>query len=109
MSRVCEPGGRVAVLEFSMPTFPPVRAAYGWYFRNVLPRIGQWMASNEEEAYAYLPESVGEFPSGEALAERMREAGLREVRFHPLTLGVATLAMLVGAALALSAVWLVAW
>lgn len=91
MTRVCRPGGRVAVLEFSMPGFPPIRAAYGWYFRNVLPRIGQLLARNEEEAYAYLPESVGEFPSGEALAERMRQAGLKEVRFYPLTLGVATL------------------
>lgn len=91
MVRVCRPGGRVAVLEFSMPTFAPVRAVYGWYFRNVLPKVGQWLAKNEEEAYAYLPESVGQFPTGEALAERMRAAGLAEVRFHPLTFGVATL------------------
>ena len=39
----------------------------------------------------YLPASVGEFPSGEALAERMRAVGLREVSFTPLTFGVATL------------------
>ncbi len=91
MARVCQPGGRVAVLEFSMPTFPPIRALYGWYFRNVLPRLGQWLATNDEEAYAYLPESVGEFPSGKALADRMVQAGLSRVRVCPLTLGVATL------------------
>ena len=39
----------------------------------------------------YLPESVGQFPQGEALAERMCAAGLTEVRYYPLTLGVATL------------------
>lgn len=91
MVRVCRPGGRVAVLEFSMPTWQPFRSVYGWYFRRVLPRTGQWLARNEHSAYNYLPASVGEFPSGEALAERMRAAGLSKVEFHPLTFGVATL------------------
>jgi demethylmenaquinone methyltransferase/2-methoxy-6-polyprenyl-1,4-benzoquinol methylase len=91
MARVCRPGGRVAVLEFSQPTWQPFRAIYGWYFRHVLPRIGQALARNASDAYNYLPDSVGEFPSGEALAERMRGAGLHDVRYIPLTLGVATL------------------
>jgi demethylmenaquinone methyltransferase / 2-methoxy-6-polyprenyl-1,4-benzoquinol methylase len=91
MTRVCQPGGRVAVLEFSMPRWQPLKALYGWYFRHVLPRIGQWLARNEHRAYCYLPESVGEFPAYEALAERMRAAGLSQVTFRPLTFGVATL------------------
>lgn len=91
MVRVCRPGGRVVVLEFSLPTLAPLRAAYLWYFRHVLPRIGQALARNRHEAYSYLPASVGEFPAGEALAERMRGAGLTRVEFWPLTLGVATL------------------
>jgi demethylmenaquinone methyltransferase/2-methoxy-6-polyprenyl-1,4-benzoquinol methylase len=91
MARVCRPGGQVAVLEFSMPTRQPLKAAYGWYFRHVLPRIGQLVARNRHEAYSYLPESVGEFPMGEALAERMRAAGLAEVQYYGLTFGVATL------------------
>jgi demethylmenaquinone methyltransferase/2-methoxy-6-polyprenyl-1,4-benzoquinol methylase len=91
MLRVCRPGGRVAVLEFSMPAWQPFRAVYQWYFKHVLPRIGQAVARNAESAYNYLPESVGEFPSGELLAERMRAAGASGVRYYPLTLGVATL------------------
>jgi demethylmenaquinone methyltransferase/2-methoxy-6-polyprenyl-1,4-benzoquinol methylase len=91
MIRVCRRGGVVAVLEFSMPRWQPMKAVYGWYFREALPRIGQWLAKNDEEAYAYLPESVHAFPCGEALAARMRESGLRDVRFFPLTLGIATL------------------
>lgn len=91
MTRVCQPGGRVAVLEFSMPGWQPFKAIYGFYFLKVLPKIGQWMMRNKQEAYNYLPESVGQFPSGEALAERMRSAGLVEVHFHPMTLGIATL------------------
>ncbi|MHB8897431.1 MAG: bifunctional demethylmenaquinone methyltransferase/2-methoxy-6-polyprenyl-1,4-benzoquinol methylase UbiE [Thermoguttaceae bacterium] len=91
MTRVCRPGGHVAVLEFSIPRAWPVRQVYLAYFRHVLPRIGQAVARNRHSAYNYLPQSVGEFPHGEALAGRMREAGLREVRFHPFTFGIATL------------------
>jgi demethylmenaquinone methyltransferase/2-methoxy-6-polyprenyl-1,4-benzoquinol methylase len=91
MARVCRPGGRVVVLEFSMPSRQPLKALYGWYFRRVLPRVGQWLARNEESAYSYLPASVGEFPSGEALAERMRAAGLARAKFWPMTFGIATL------------------
>lgn len=91
MTRVCAPGGQVAVLEFSEPAWQPCKAIYGWYFRNVLPRIGQWLARNKSKAYDYLPQSVGEFPYGEALAERMRGAGLTNVRYWPLTGGIATL------------------
>ena len=91
MVRVCAVGGKVAVLEFSMPRWQPFRAVYGWYFRHVLPRIGQLLSGSRSQAYRYLPESVGEFPSGEALAERMRQAGLTDIGIHPMTLGVATL------------------
>ena len=44
MVRVTAPDGHVAVLEFSTPTWQPFKAIYGWYFRNVLPRIGQFFA-----------------------------------------------------------------
>lgn len=91
MTRVCRPGGKVAVLEFSQPGWRPFRAIYQWYFTNVLPRIGQWLSRSPHQAYRYLPASVGEFPCGEALAARMRTAGLNDVAFKPFTFGIATL------------------
>lgn len=91
MVRVCRPGGRVAVLEFSTPSVWPLGALYAWYFRQVLPRIGQALARNRQSAYNYLPASVGQFPQGEALAERMRTAGLTRVEYHRFTFGIATL------------------
>jgi len=91
MVRVCRPGGRVAVLEFSMPRRRLARMIYRCYFERILPRLGQALANNRESAYNYLPQSVGQFPEGEALAARMRAAGLAEVRLHRFTLGVATL------------------
>lgn len=91
MVRVCRRGGRVAVLEFSMPRAWPLGTLYGWYFHRVLPRIGQALARNRQSAYNYLPASVGQFPQAEALSERMQAAGLAGVRYHPLTFGIATL------------------
>lgn len=90
MARVCQRGGKVVVLEFSTPTNRLFRAIYLWYFRNVLPRIGQVLMRNQQAAYNYLPQSVSEFPQGEALAALMREAGLHNVFWKPLTFGIAT-------------------
>jgi demethylmenaquinone methyltransferase / 2-methoxy-6-polyprenyl-1,4-benzoquinol methylase len=91
MKRVCARGGKVAVLELSTPGWEPFKSIYGWYFRNVLPRIGQLFARNSQAAYSYLPESVGQFLQGEQLADRMRAVGLVDVRYQSFTLGVATL------------------
>ncbi len=91
MTRVCRSGGRVAVLEFSMPTNRLFCAVYRWYFRNVLPRIGQLLARNSEAAYNYLPQSVSAFPQGAELAGIMQQAGLSECTWVPLTFGIATL------------------
>ena len=91
LTRVCKPGGQVAVLEFSTPTWQPFKAFYGFYFRNVLPRVGQMLARNSSAAYEYLPQSVGLFPQGKELAAKMEAAGLHDVRWHTLTFGIATL------------------
>jgi demethylmenaquinone methyltransferase/2-methoxy-6-polyprenyl-1,4-benzoquinol methylase len=91
MVRVCQPGGRVVVLEFSMPRWQPCKSIYSFYFHRVLPKVGQWMARNRQEAYTYLPESVSQFPSGDALAARMTAAGLEQIRMVSFTLGIATL------------------
>ena len=91
MTRVCKTNGQVAVLEFSKPTAFGVRHAYNVYFQHVLPRVGQRLARNDHSAYEYLPQSVQEFPSGEALAEMMRQASLKDIRMYPMTFGVVTL------------------
>jgi demethylmenaquinone methyltransferase/2-methoxy-6-polyprenyl-1,4-benzoquinol methylase len=91
MVRVTRSGGRVAILEFSQPRGKLFGRLYRFYFRQVLPRIGQAVSRSKDNAYRYLPASVLEFPDGEALAERLRRHGLTEVRWYPLTFGIATL------------------
>jgi demethylmenaquinone methyltransferase/2-methoxy-6-polyprenyl-1,4-benzoquinol methylase len=91
MVRVTKPGGRVAILEFSKPRHWLFGRAYRFYFRHVLPRVGQWFSRSPDAAYHYLPASVLEFPDYEALLEKMRRHGLTEARYHPFTFGIATL------------------
>lgn len=91
MVRVVRPGGRVAILEFSRPAGVVFGPLYRWYFRVVLPRLGQIFSRSPDSAYRYLPASVLEFPDGEVFADRLRSHGLTDVVFYPLTLGIATL------------------
>lgn len=90
MARVCKPGGRVVVLEFSLPDNKLLSKSYQWYFRNVLPKLGQLLVRNRQAAYEYLPQSVSEFPSGNDLTGIMEEAGLERTSFSKLTAGIAT-------------------
>ncbi len=91
MVRVTRPGGRVAILEFSQPRHWLFGRLYRFYFRRVLPLVGQALSRSRDRAYSYLPASVLEFPDGEALAERLRKHGLTDVFWRPFTFGIATL------------------
>jgi demethylmenaquinone methyltransferase/2-methoxy-6-polyprenyl-1,4-benzoquinol methylase len=91
MVRVTQPGGKVAVLEFSQPRGRLFAGLYRFYFRRILPIVGQTISRSKDNAYRYLPESVMEFPDGQALAQRLRSHGLTDVQWHPLTFGIATL------------------
>ena len=86
MHRVLAPGGRLAVLEFAIPSTPIVRAGYLWYFNHVLPRIGRLVARHE--AYGYLPASVGAFQTPDEFVKLLRHSGFVDVQARPLTLGI---------------------
>ena len=86
MVRVLVPGGRLAILEFAVPTSRLFRSVYMWYFRHVLPRLGR-LISRHDMAYEYLPASVGAFASPADFAAVLRRAGFVEVTARPLTFG----------------------
>jgi demethylmenaquinone methyltransferase/2-methoxy-6-polyprenyl-1,4-benzoquinol methylase len=85
MARVVRPGGRVVILEFNRPRPSWYRPLIDFYLFRVLPRIGGLFS--RREAYTYLPESMKQFVSREALSEIMQAAGLREVQVHDLNFG----------------------
>ncbi len=87
--RVLRPGGRVVVLEFSLPTNRVLRRGYLFYFNQVLPRSAEWIAGDKTGAYRYLPRSVNTFLGRQQMVELMQAAGFGEVTLHPLTMGVA--------------------
>lgn len=90
LHRVLRPGGRVAILEFSIPRSAAVRAVYLPYFQHVLPRIGR-LISGHGTAYSYLPASVGSFVPPERMAAMLEAVGFSGVEARPLTLGIVTL------------------
>jgi demethylmenaquinone methyltransferase / 2-methoxy-6-polyprenyl-1,4-benzoquinol methylase len=87
-ARVLKPGGRLVILEFSLPTNRVLRALYNFYFRRVLPRTATWISGDKTGAYKYLPESVNTFISREAMIERMAAAGFDAIKARTLTFGV---------------------
>lgn len=89
IQRVLRPGGQLGVLDFSEPGGMFGRV-YGFYFRNVLPKIGAAI-SGVRGPYSYLPASVSRFPPPQEMMQRMQTAGYRNVAWQPYTLGIAGL------------------
>ena len=86
--RTLKPGGKLVVLEFSMPNNRLVRWVYSQYAHRLLPRIGG-MISKDKQAYTYLPDSVEEFPAPERFSDMLREAGFCRVKARSQSFGIA--------------------
>lgn len=90
MQRVLKKGGKVIILEFSMPEHFPMKQLYRFYFRHILPVLGGWISGNRG-AYTYLPESVMKFPQGKKFMDIMKECGFQQARQQKLTFGIASI------------------
>lgn len=90
MFRVLKIGGRLVVLEFSLPENWLLRQGYLLYFRHILPGFGG-VFSGDKDAYKYLNETVENFYYGKDFCEKMVQTGFRNVRMVPLTFGIATI------------------
>ena len=87
MYRVLTSGGKLVILELSVPSNAFIRWCYKLYFLKILPAIGG-MISGERGAYEYLPASVLRFPAPDKFVEIMKSAGFDVVEHIPLTMGI---------------------
>ncbi|MFC1553261.1 bifunctional demethylmenaquinone methyltransferase/2-methoxy-6-polyprenyl-1,4-benzoquinol methylase UbiE, partial [candidate division KSB1 bacterium] len=90
MYRVLNKGGKVLILEFSLPGNPFIRRFYLFYFRYILPFLGK-IISGDNSAYRYLNQTVETFPYGQSFCDLLVNSGFKNVKFIPLTYGVSTI------------------
>lgn len=90
MYRVLKSGGRVLVLEFSLPKKGIFRDVYLIYLRNILPKIGA-LISGDPGSYKYLNKTIETFPYGKKFCDLLACSGFSNVTCHPLTFGIATI------------------
>lgn len=88
--RVLKPGGKLFILEFSMPSNRLLLGLYGLYFKYILPFVGR-IISGHKLAYSYLPDSVTKFPNGKGFIALMGSAGFGNCNFTSLSFGIVTL------------------
>ena len=88
--RVCKPGGKLMVLEFSTPSWPGLKPIYDWYSFKMLPKVGQIIA-DDAESYQYLAESIRMHPSQEGLKTMIEQAGFEDCHYHNLSGGIVAL------------------
>jgi demethylmenaquinone methyltransferase/2-methoxy-6-polyprenyl-1,4-benzoquinol methylase len=86
MRRVVRPGGKIINLDLGDPTMPLFAPFFNFYFRHLVPIIGQ-VLQNDRQAYTYLPESRNTYPKPAELTLMFQSAGLVDVRHIPLALG----------------------
>lgn len=90
MFRVCKPGGKLMILEFSTPTIPGLKPIYDWYSFNILPKVGKLFAQ-DEASYQYLAESIRMHPNQSTLKEMIEHAGFEDCQYHNLSGGIVAL------------------
>ena len=90
MYRTLKPGGKVVILELSVPGNRIIRNLYKMYFTKLLPLIGGRI-SGKRSAYNYLPASVLKFPGPNEFQGMLRNAGFKNIRHKALSLGICRL------------------
>lgn len=85
--RVLKPGGKLVVLELSVPSNRLLRWCYNIYFKHIIPLIGG-LVSGDKAAYRYLPASVLKFPGPAEWTATMGSCGYRAVTHKAFTFGL---------------------
>src|SRR5699024_8943633 len=87
---VVKPGGNVVCLETSQPTLSGYRQLYYIYFRFFMSIYGKLYVKSYDE-YAWLHESVKNFPNKQILKKMFLSTGFSNVEMKSYTGGVAAM------------------
>ena len=85
--RLLKRGGKIAILEFSIPESTVFRLPYLLYLERLLPFIGGVVSGNRDP-YAYLRDTVKAFPPPWEVVRRLEEQGFHVLEVRPLTFGI---------------------
>lgn len=88
--RVLKKGGRLLILEFSMPKNFLFKTVYLFYLRYYVPFLGG-ILTGDKEAYDYLAKSIQEFPPQEEVDKLLCQVGFQKIKIENLTFGVVSL------------------
>lgn len=86
--RVLKPGGRLVIMEFAYPDSRILKPLYSFYFRYIMPPLGNLIALTPG-AYNYLVESVDGFPSPGDFNRELSSLGFKQLEISSLTFGIA--------------------
>ena len=87
--RILRPGGRLIVLEFSLPKNPLLLAGYNVYFKHIMPRTATLISGDKSGAYKYLPKSVNTFIDRQGMQTMMTDARFVDLKLKAMTFGIA--------------------
>lgn len=85
--RILKSGGKATILEFRLPSNKLLKTVFLFYFKKLLPLIGN-LISRSNEAYKYLPESVDEFYNNVNLSLLLKNSGFSNIEISSLTFGI---------------------
>lgn len=90
MLRVLRGQGRLLVLDFGKPDNPLWRWAYFTYLRLFVPILGKVFCGSAD-AYAYILESLKQYPAQHGVASAMQQLGFARVQIVTFMGGVMTI------------------
>jgi len=90
MHRVLRPGGRLVIIELTVPSRFPMKQLFSIYSKIAFPLIGR-LVSHDDNAYKYLPATMKAFPHGPEMKEILKRAGFNSPNYNDFLLGINTL------------------
>ncbi len=89
LARVTRHGGRIALLDVSVPTNRLIRFGNSIYFSRIVPIIGGLFSNRA--AYRYLPRSVAYLPEPDQLVAMLKQSGFADAKHTQLSGGLTQL------------------